>query len=90
MKTSLDHLPENKRAELARVMEVIHRSDVVPELVMLFGSHSRNDWVYDVRTRHDGTVVSYISDYDILILVATPEELNRDPEPLRRYVGVGR
>ena len=71
MKTSIDHLPENKRAELAKILETIEKSEINPELVMLFGSYSRDDWVHDVRTEADGRVTSYISDFDILVLVAT-------------------
>ena len=60
MKTDLSHLPEHKREELADVTRVI-RETVDPEMVILFGSHARGDWVEDERT-------GYVSDYDILIV----------------------
>lgn len=75
MKTSLDHLPEGKRAELSRVLEVLFREfeDVTKRKsgmrlqgrilkVILFGSYARGDWV-------DDPVGGYKSDYDLLIVV---------------------
>ncbi|MBP7703734.1 MAG: HEPN domain-containing protein [Caulobacter sp.] len=76
MKASLDHLPENKRRDLARVVEILfaefeaalagktaeHRKDGQILKVILFGSYARNDWV-------DDPVGGYLSDYDILVVV---------------------
>ncbi len=61
MKTDISHLPEDKQDELRRVTGVI-REAVDPEMVILFGSHARGDWVEDEET-------GYISDYDILVIV---------------------
>jgi predicted nucleotidyltransferase/HEPN domain-containing protein len=76
MRTSLDHLPEAKRRELAHVVEVIrtgfaeaiaHRTQ--PRFrngkllkIILFGSYARGDWV-------DDPVGRYFSDFDLLIVV---------------------
>lgn len=75
MKTSLDHLPETKRAELSQVLEVLFREfeDVTRRKgaarqqgrilkVILFGSYARGDWV-------DDPIGGYKSDYDLLIVV---------------------
>lgn len=76
MKTSLDHLPEAKRRDLARVVEILfaefeealagrtaeHRKSGRILKVVLFGSYARGDWV-------DDPVGGYISDYDILVVV---------------------
>lgn len=75
MKTSLDHLPESKRQELQRVLEVLFREfDEAMKgkaskrgqgrilKVILFGSYARGDWV-------DDPVGGYKSDYDLLIIV---------------------
>lgn len=75
VKTTLDHLPEGKRAELSRVLEVLFREfdDVTKRKsgsrlqgrilkVILFGSYARGDWV-------DDPVGGYKSDYDLLIVV---------------------
>ena len=76
MRTSLDHLPEAKRRELAHVVEVIREGfafaiarRTMPDLrggkllkVVLFGSYARGDWVEDPVGR-------YFSDYDLLVIV---------------------
>jgi predicted nucleotidyltransferase/HEPN domain-containing protein len=76
MKTSLDHLPEGKRRELAHVDETV-RAGVARATaqrtqpryrngrllkIILFGSYARGDWVEDPVGR-------YFSDYDLLIVV---------------------
>lgn len=76
MKTSLDHLPSLKRAELLRVVEVLKasfaeamstkRADRLKNgrilKIILYGSYARGDWVHDPVGR-------YFSDFDILIVV---------------------
>lgn len=76
MKTSLDHLPALKRAELLRVVEVLKhsfaeamstkRADRLKNgkilKIILYGSYARGDWVHDPVGR-------YFSDFDILIVV---------------------
>ncbi|MEO1243736.1 MAG: HEPN domain-containing protein [Pseudomonadota bacterium] len=81
MKTELDHLPEEKRRELARVTEILFeefetvqarktsaraRSGKILK-VILFGSYARGDWVDEAGK----TAKGYQSDYDILIVVNT-------------------
>jgi predicted nucleotidyltransferase/HEPN domain-containing protein len=76
MKSSLDHLPETKRRELAHVVEVLF-SEFEAAItggkaefkrqgrilkVILFGSYARGDWV-------DDPVGGYVSDYDLLVVV---------------------
>jgi len=76
MKTELDHLPETKKRELARVAEVLFaefeaaiaggtmpykRKGAILK-VILFGSYARGDWV-------DDPVGGYVSDYDLLVVV---------------------
>ncbi|WP_313434691.1 HEPN domain-containing protein [Novosphingobium sp.] len=76
MRTDLDHLPEQKRADLKRVVEIIFAEfeDVLALAtqgwkrqgrimkVILYGSYARGDWVSD-------PVGGYFSDYDILVVV---------------------
>jgi predicted nucleotidyltransferase/HEPN domain-containing protein len=74
----LDHLPDNKRRELSRVMQIVfdefndhqktklsdkQRAGKILKLV-LYGSYARGDWVED----HDS---GYRSDYDLLAVVNT-------------------
>jgi len=76
MKTELDHLPETKRRELARVVEILfaefeaaiaggtmpHKRKGAILKVILFGSYARGDWVED-------PIGGYVSDYDLLVVV---------------------
>ncbi len=79
MKSSLDHLPAQKRAELARVQEILfeefekakgngqkaHDRNGRILKIILFGSYARGDWV-DERGK---TEKGYQSDFDLLIVV---------------------
>ena len=99
MKTSLDHLPETKRRELARVVEILFSefdeaiaSGTQPFKrkgrilkIILFGSYARGDWVEDPKG-------GYVSDYDLLVVVnnerlTDPIELwsKADDHLLREY-----
>ncbi len=86
MKTSLDHLPESKQRELARVVEILfaefeerlaagkaerHKSGRILKII-LFGSYARGGWVEDPEG-------GYVSDYDILVVV-NHEELTEVQE----------
>jgi predicted nucleotidyltransferase/HEPN domain-containing protein len=76
MKSSLDHLPETKRRELARIVEILFsefeavvaggKSETKRQgqmlKVIMFGSYARGDWV-------DDPVGGYVSDYDLLVVV---------------------
>ncbi len=50
-----------------------------PQLIILFGSHARGDWVDD-KYVEDGITYTYRSDFDILIITPTAE--------LARHLGV--
>ena len=77
MKTSLDHLPEGKRRELALVVRILFEEfEAVTSRasqqwkkggrilkVVLYGSYARGGWV-------DDPVGGYRSDYDILVVVS--------------------
>ena len=65
MKTSLDHLPARKYEELATLVALLREAGPV-EMIVLFGSHARGDWVEDPET-------GYESDYDLLVLVQSPK-----------------
>jgi predicted nucleotidyltransferase/HEPN domain-containing protein len=80
MKTSLDHLPEGKRRELAHVVDVLRNGFAFATArrtqprtrggqilkIILFGSYARGDWVEDPVGR-------YFSDYDLLVVVNREE-----------------
>lgn len=69
MKSSLTHLPAEKRQELKIIMATLRANPDV-EMVILFGSHARGDWVED-RYEEEGIQYHYKSDYDLLVIVKT-------------------
>ncbi|MHC4249260.1 MAG: HEPN domain-containing protein, partial [Planctomycetota bacterium] len=71
MKTDLSHLPQDKQDELRHVTALI-REAADPEMIVLFGSHARGDWVED-RHEEGGVLYQYVSDYDILLVVKSRE-----------------
>ncbi len=68
MEGSVANLPERKRGELARITSIIRELAPKTEMVILFGSHARGDWVQDV-TVEGHTTYEYSSDFDILVIV---------------------
>ncbi len=81
MKKKPKHLPRYKHEELKDIVKAIRdRHDV--EMIILFGSHARGDWVDD-RYVEDHIAYEYKSDFDILILTAdksTERDVNFDIE----------
>ncbi len=96
MKTDLDHLPDRKRHDLERVVQIIFsefedaralstqkwkREGRIAQII-LYGSYARGNWIED----HEG---GYYSDYDILVIVnderlADPEYWHRAQDHLMR------
>jgi HEPN domain-containing protein/predicted nucleotidyltransferase len=74
MKTSLVHLPEQKQQELQRVIEII-REEIDLEMLILFGSYARGDWVEDLDP--ETLQYRYQSDFDLLIVTDTPRQADR-------------
>ena len=69
MKTDLSHLPEGRRRDVEAIAEFLRAEPGIDaEMIILFGSHARGDWVEDYT--FDGPIMySYISDYDVLVVV---------------------
>jgi uncharacterized protein len=70
MNTSLAHLPEAKQEKLAAMAAAI-REAAPAELILLFGSHARGNWVEDPDT-------DYMSDFDLLVVVESPAVAEKD------------
>jgi len=103
MKTSLDHLPDRKRRDLERVVQLLFAEfeDATALAtqkwkkqgrilkVILYGSYARGDWIED-------PVGGYFSDYDILVVVSderltdTLEFWAKADEHLTREVTIAR
>jgi predicted nucleotidyltransferase/HEPN domain-containing protein len=67
MKRSLVHLPTHKREELKEITSIITENADV-EMIILFGSYARGNWVEDIYTEGHITY-EYKSDFDILVIV---------------------
>jgi predicted nucleotidyltransferase/HEPN domain-containing protein len=61
---AVPHLPAVKQRQLCEIVRII-RATADVECVVLYGSHARGDWV-------DDPAGGYVSDYDVLVLVASP------------------
>ncbi len=81
MKKRPKHLPPDKQLELKHIVAVVCERYPV-EMVILFGSHARGDWVED-RYQEDHITYEYRSDFDILLVVKDKHgerELEYDPQ----------
>ena len=67
MKKSLAHLPKHKQEELKEITRVIKENAEV-EMIILFGSYARGNWVEDIY-KEGHITYEYKSDYDILVVV---------------------
>jgi predicted nucleotidyltransferase/HEPN domain-containing protein len=103
MKISLDHLPESKQRNVARIVETIHEEfeDALKEAksenkrrgrilkIILFGSYARGTWVDEPHT-----MKGYRSDFDVLVIVnesrfASFEYWDRATDRLNRDPSIG-
>jgi uncharacterized protein len=75
MKKSLAHLPKHKREELQEITSIIKENAEV-EMIILFGSYARGNWVEDIYTEGHITY-EYKSDYDILVIVKTHPQVRK-------------
>lgn len=63
------------------------------ELIVLFGSYARGDWVEDQYVE-DGITYEYLSDYDLLVVLDLRQESGRGEawraleERIRRHPGI--
>jgi len=76
MKTSLEILPKDKQEELRHVVEII-REEFKPEMIILFGSHARGNWVEDAYIGEDGNYYKYRSDFDIYVLMHNHDDARK-------------
>ncbi|SNY95044.1 HEPN domain-containing protein [Flagellimonas pacifica] len=74
MKEELNHLPKSKQEELELLTEQLSAHKLV-EMVILFGSYARGNWVEDQYVEK-GITYEYRSDFDILV-VLTHEDLKQ-------------
>ena len=75
MKKSLSNLPEYKVNELATITETIIKELDDVQMIILFGSYARGNWVEDVCSEKDCTYECK-SDFDILVVTKYAEAAN--------------
>jgi uncharacterized protein len=73
MKTTIEFLPSIKQEELQAVVEIIREKYAV-EMIILFGSFARGDWVEELN--EDG-FYKYQSDFDIFVVTETKQTANK-------------
>ena len=74
MAASLAHLPLRKQKELRLITSIIRKMAPV-EMIILFGSHARGNWVED-KYQEGLVAYEYKSDFDILIVTKNKETSN--------------
>jgi predicted nucleotidyltransferase/HEPN domain-containing protein len=77
MKTDLTHLPEHKQNELKSIVAALIPRYSEIEMIILFGSYARGNWVED-KYIEKGTTYEYKSDYDLLIILSKNGQSNSD------------
>lgn len=73
MKTSLDHLPEDKKTQVLELKDLILKKVPTADKIILFGSYASGNWVEDIYTEN-GIRYEYVSDFDVLVVTSTREE----------------
>lgn len=72
MKTSLEHLPTDRKIELRQITDIIVQW-ATPEKVVLFGSYATGKQVID-KYVSKGVTYEYVSDFDILVITRRGEK----------------
>ena len=70
MKVGLSHVPEHRQYQIAAIADLL-RDGAPVEMIILFGSYARGDWVEDLPNQ-------YLSDFDVMVLVSDDAIANDD------------
>ena len=74
MQTSIDHLPQSTQQELRLLTDIV-RETVGAQMIILFGSYARGNWVAEKAP--DGVYYQYQSDLDVLVVTETESQAAR-------------
>ncbi len=77
MKTDLSHLPHHKQEELKLILAALIPRYTEIEMIILFGSYARGNWVED-KYEDKGITYEYKSDYDLLIITTKNSHADND------------
>ena len=69
MKKSIKRLPKRTQEELTVLLDLVRKSIENCQMVILFGSYARGNYVLWDSNIEFGVHTSYQSDYDILVVV---------------------
>lgn len=78
MKTDLNHLPEHKQTELKAIREALIPKYGEIEMIILFGSYARGNYVEKHTYVDKGVTYEYKSDYDLLIVTTKNTTADND------------
>lgn len=70
MKKSISYLPSTNQRDLHFIVESVLQRLKQTEMIILFGSYARNDYVVYDEKYEFGKIQFYVSDYDILIVTS--------------------
>lgn len=77
MKTDISYLPHHKQDELKSILTALIPRYSEIEMILLFGSYARGNWVED-KYEEKGITYEYKSDYDLLIVLSNNSKANAD------------
>lgn len=70
MKKSISYLPKSKQEDLNHLVKAVLEKIPETQMIILYGSYARNEYVdYDERVEF-GITTTYMSDYDILVVTS--------------------
>lgn len=70
MKKSISYLPKSKQEDLNHLVKAVLEKIPETQIIILYGSYARNEYVdYDERVEF-GITTTYMSDYDILVVTS--------------------
>ncbi len=78
MKTDLTHLPEHKQTELKAIRDALIPKYGEIEMIILFGSYARGNYVEKHTYVDKGITYEYKSDYDLLIITTKNTTADND------------
>ena len=70
MKKSITYLPSTNQRDLHFIVEAVLQRLKQTEMIILFGSYARNDYVVYDEKYEFGKIQFYVSDYDILVVTS--------------------
>lgn len=70
MKKSISYLPSTNQRDLHFIVEAVLQRLKQTEMIILFGSYARNDYVVYDEKYEFGKLQFYVSDYDILVVTS--------------------